>query len=302
MDDLTKYDAYAEAKKEVEPINEQRKIKSTKILEHTGTIITASIIVLSMILFAYNQGFCSVYKIPIYAMSLDITSLLPIAVQLFGILLYLLLYVSSIITDNITHENRYNVIRVILGFAICLYIITQNRFLVSRGWIIILFALSVPALLELCLILFRKIKNRIGKNRKICQEEYMEKKREYILFSIVPHNAKLTIGIVAVFIAFSMLAGVLVATLKQEYQVFSNDDKTYVVIIDNNDKVLVQKATISDESLIIDTNNYYYFSKEGIEFSYVNFKKVEIKKHDDKQMISDILSTTNQRNASNDEI
>ena len=115
MPEVTRNDVIHEAIEKVQPTkakaNEQRK----KLLEHTGAIISISIVVLTLALYAYNKGYCSVYNLPPECMPLNVTSYLPLAARLCSTMIYLLWYISSLKTSKLLNKNRFSFIRILYG-------------------------------------------------------------------------------------------------------------------------------------------------------------------------------------------
>ena len=289
MSDLTKFDAYDEAEKEISDLKQNKERNFKSILEHFGVVISLSVIVLSMILFAYNKGFCSVYNLPISVLSIDISRFLPIAVQLLGVAFYIAIYISYIITDQLERKFHFSITRVLIGASICSYIIIHNRSFLAYGIWMILLALVIPLLLELFLLLLSKIINKPIKNEYIDQDRFKHEKREYIISSVISRNTKIVICIMALALSLSSLAGIILANIKREYQVFENDNQSYAVIVDYSDKVLAQRCSFTDDSLLtIDTNQYLVISKEQKEYAYVFFKNVSLNKQEAKKALVNI--------------
>lgn len=295
MPDLTKRDALIEASNEIKPLKEKQEKSVKKIFEKFGTIVTISIVVLSMILFSYNMGYCSVFSLPPSVLSIDIKYFIPFAVQMIGIMVYIFMYISSILADRITNNNSIDITRVIIGITICLWFMIQNKMVYALGAWGLLICFCIPIVLELIKKLIVKIIHKPIKNQTIDKERYEFEKREYISRTLFPNNSvRLAVSVIAVIVCVSSAFGMISATTKREYQVVKNENGIYAVIADNSDNLIVQKATIMIDSLEINTNNYYYFPKEDQELYKVVFKHVTINKHDNNQILKELQATKDQ--------
>lgn len=295
MTELTREDAIDEARKDLAPIRKEQKKRTEIIFKNIGTIVTISIIALSMILFAYNSGFSSVYNLPATALSLDISRFIPIAVQLMGIIGYAFMYISSVLTDRLTNHIGFSLTRVLLCSTICSWFVIQNDLKYALGHWCILGIIGFPILLELILLWVHKRKNKPVKNQVFNEESFEYKKREFISNAIFPYySVKLIICIVAAVVCISPLFGMINASTKREYQVFRENGYMYAVIADNSDTFLVQKAEINNDTLEIETDKFYYYPKESQELFKVVFKDVTINKRDNKKILKEIQASIDQ--------
>ena len=295
MSNLTEHDAYIAAKKELEPIRKKQENRVKKIITNVGTIVTITIIVLSMVLFAYNKGYCTIYSIPSTALSLDISRLIPVAVQLMGIIGFIFMYISSILTDHMINHPKFRITRAMICSTICSWLIFQNNLIYALSYWCLLIIIGVPVALEILIILMIKKTNKPITNQNIDEETFIYKKREFISSGIFPHySIKMVASIIAIFICLSPLVGMFSATTKRDYQVFSQNDQYYAVVYDYSDTMIVQKATISDNTLEINTDKYYYCTKDDVEFLKVVFKNVDIRYHDNEQILQELQATSDQ--------
>ena len=58
------------------------------------------------------------------------------------------------------------------------------------------------------------------------------------------------------------------------FQVFDYKDEQYAVIIDFEDAIIAQKASIDNKDIALDITQYLYLDKDGLEFSCHEFEKV----------------------------
>ena len=115
MADLTKVEVFREAQEKIKPITNEVEVRKKKLVENAAVIISFSVIALSIILYAFNTGYCKVFNLPTEVMSLDMTCLLPLVFQILGIATFILLYISSLKADRALKKNRFNLVRIIWG-------------------------------------------------------------------------------------------------------------------------------------------------------------------------------------------
>jgi len=274
MPEVTRNDVIHEAIEKVQPTkakaNEQRK----KLLEHTGAIISISIVVLTLALYAYNKGYCSVYSLPPECMPLNITSYLPLALQLCCITIYLLTYISSLKTNEILNKNRISLIRILYGWFIIITLFNNIYTLVGRPWFPLI-ALAIPIVVEILFVLKkRRHKNR---NKKITPIEYNIMLEDMIETSIFnTYYIGYGLCVLALVVVLAPTFGEINARALRKYQSFIYEKEQYVVIIDYSDRMLAQRARIDQNTLYIDASEYCYFSKENIHFFYNTYGDVII--------------------------
>lgn len=76
MKETTIKDAALEAQKIVEPFAQTHASRLKSLLNNAATIISLSIVALTMLLFAYNQGYASVYHLPVNVIPLNLETYL----------------------------------------------------------------------------------------------------------------------------------------------------------------------------------------------------------------------------------
>lgn len=85
-------------------------------------------------------------------------------------------------------------------------------------------------------------------------------------------------GIFAIALPFVVapMMGQFSANAQREYQTCVVNDMTYAVVVDYEDKVLVQQAIEQGEMLQIDTSSFTYFDKKNIVLRYKEYTSVSI--------------------------
>lgn len=289
MSDYTKIDALKEAIKDLNPVKEKQKKQRKTIFENFGIIVTLSVIVLSMVLFAYDKGYCETYNLPSLVFSFDVTRFIPIGAQFISILIYLFIYISSVLTDKITKHKKFSIIRVLLGSSICSWFILMNHYIYALGLWCILIMVLLPILFELALLFFWKITDVRIENTKINEDDFEYEKRDIIRNSVFPeYSLKMIASIISLIVIFSPIIGKFNAVTQREYQVFVDNNQAYAVIVDYSDKVLAQKAKINKDFLTIETSDYSYFLKENVKYVWVRFKDVKIHKKENNALLKDL--------------
>lgn len=274
MPEVTRNDVIHEAIEKVQPTkakaNEQRK----KLLEHTGAIISIAIVVLTLALYAYNKGYCSVYNLPPECMPLNVTSYLPLAARLCSTMIYLLWYISSLKTSKLLNKNRFSFIRILYGEFIIYTLFSNIQVFIGKAWFLFI-ALAFPTLIEILFFLNRR--QHRNSNRKITQIEYrmlLEDIVENSIFNTYYMESGLFLLILAVTVAPGF--GKINARALREYQSFTYEKEQYAVIIDYSDLILAQRARTDQNTLYIDASEYCYLSKENIHFVYNTYDDVII--------------------------
>ena len=126
MADLTKGEIFREAQEKIKPITKAVEDRKKKLFENAAVIISFSVIALSIILYAFNTGYCKVFNLPTEVMSLDMTRLLPLAFQILSIATFILFYISSLKADRALKRNRFNFVRIIWGALIVSHFFSVN--------------------------------------------------------------------------------------------------------------------------------------------------------------------------------
>lgn len=274
MADLTEKEIIIEAQEKIKPITNEVEGRKKKLIENAAVIISFSVIVCSIILYAFNTGYCRVFNLPIDVMLLDMTRLIPLAVQILSIASFGLLYISSFKADRVLKKNRFSLIRIMWGFFIVSSLFSMNNAyaVVGRllGW---LFSCLIPLSVELMIYWLKKPK----KNKKVTEVERQVVLEDTVRDSIfATYYIKHGIFLVVLPLILAPGLGEFSARAEREYQTCVVQDATYAVIVDYEDKVLVQPAVDENGSLRIYTSNYAYFDKKDIVLRYSKYESVSI--------------------------
>ena len=99
---------------------------------------------------------------------------------------------------------------------------------------------------------------------------------EDVINASVKRNLLISFGLIIVIVPtlISPSFGYITAKGNREYQVFAENNQQYAVIIDYSDNVLAQKAEVKNDTLVIDTSDYFFFSKDSREFIFSKYDNV----------------------------
>ena len=276
---ITNYDAVKDAYKQIKPFEEEQQTKRKSILDNATVLITFISLGLLFLLFMYNSGIAEVYNIPVDCLSLDlkqyfsfVSMIIPWAVSIFW-------YFSLFKSDKIQEINRISVKRMFLGFIVlCGFIYKSNLY----NWLGYVLSLIIP--IGVCLVVellnkafFKPIGRPLDSEIKK-EEEYKKRVKSYVESFVLSSYYKKWVAVFLCCAVMSPIVGIVSAKARMEYQVFNINSIDYVVISDDSDRVIAQKAEIDDNALLIKTDSYYYFLKEDLELFNCKYKNVFIGK------------------------
>lgn len=274
MADLTKVEVFREAQEKIKPITNEVEVRKKKLVENAAVIISFSVIALSIILYAFNTGYCKVFNLPTEVMSLDMTRLLPLVFQILSIATFILLYISSLKADRALKKNRFNLVRIIWGAYIVSHFFSVNNVpsVIGKWWNLLLIYL-IPILVEAMIYWAKKPK----KIAKVTEAEHQTVLEDTVQDSIFA-TYYIKYGIFAIVLPFVVapMMGQFSANAQREYQTCVVNDMTYAVVVDYEDKVLVQQAAEQNGTLQIDTSSYTYIDKKDIVLQYTEYASVDI--------------------------
>jgi len=272
--DLTKVEVFREAQEKIKPITNEVEVRKKKLVENAAVIISFSVIALSIILYAFNTGYCKVFNLPTEVMSLDMTRLLPLVFQILSIATFILLYISSLKADCALKKNRFNLVRIIWGAYIVSHFFSVNNVpsVIGKWWNLLLIYL-IPIMVEVMIYWAKKPK----KIAKVTEAEHRTVLEDTVQDSIFA-TYYIKYGIFAIVLPFVVapMMGQFSANAQREYQTCVVNDMTYAVVVDYEDKVLVQQAIEQGEMLQIDTSSFTYFDKKNIVLRYKEYTSVSI--------------------------
>lgn len=299
--EYTRKDAREKAVEIIQPFREEQKEKQGRLLSHAGTIISVFVVVASIVLFCYNLGYSRKYNLPVDTMSISMTNLLPLAAQICAGGVLVIAYIRHLLSSRLLGKTKYSIIRLFYGFVFFINLVVVNQFQAVLGAFTVILPLVVSAFIELIVYLYgRNLTGRRKEDKEIDKFSHDFLVEEYVFYSVFPgYRNGILASIILTIIIFASFFGSLSATAKREYSVFEYENEPYAVIIDYNDKVLAQKVLISDDSLEIDSNTYYYYQKENIEFALVKFDDVKIYKQEKDASLAAIQATHDEVTGSN---
>lgn len=276
MEHPTKRDAFLEAKKIISPHEHDQQKTRKVILENAAAIISVLVVGLSLVLYAYNGGYCKVFNLPVEVLPLEIDQYLPVAVQLVGVSVYILYYISLVKTERLLEKRRFSLLRIMYGYLIIGNIFTANHFdnIIGKWWSLAIY-FGIPFLIELLLYRMKKP----SKNKEVSDMEKRMLTEDFVFNRIFySYYVQCGIFIVAIALIFAPLIGKTSAKANLNYQLCEIDNQLYAVIVDYDSTVLVQKAKEIKDKLVINNESYEYVQKEDLELVYCEYEKVIIQK------------------------
>ena len=274
MPETTKWDVAYEAREKTEAFRKQVETRRKSVLENAAVILSFMAIVLLIVLYSYNTGYCRVFSVPVESIELDIKSFLPVAIQICGSMMHVLYYLALLKTDEALKKNRISLLRILYGFCIVTHFLNANNvFSIWGRGICSAISVGLSVLIEVSVYLARKPR----KNRVVNDAERSIMLEDYVYTSIFhTYYIKYGIFILVVSTILAPSCGRLKAVANRMYQTCYIDEQMYAVIVDYSDRILVQKAEVQEETLLISTDGYSYFAKDGIAFEYHEYGNVII--------------------------
>ena len=279
-----------EEKKEEKTHNSKEAIETAKsIIKHAGigekhnikigdiaSFLSLIAIAATIALFQRNTGYCRVYNIPTEAIPLNLENYIPACVNVLCFGYYLLLYFAEMKIDSIYQTKKINPMRIFWGTIILLGILTSNNLGKYLGPIFcLILSISIPTVIEIVLWLRRKG----TKVREYTETTYRMRVYEHI-HNYIMYKYGIKSGLIFIIVSVTLfpLLGELSAKAKTSYQICTYQNKTYAIIVEQNDEYLIQEATISDNNLKIYTGTYCYIGKKDIVLTRQTFDSVAFQK------------------------
>lgn len=274
MAELTKNDVIDEALDKLEPIRKEGNERRKKLIENAAVIISVAVILLSIILYAFNTGYCEIFNLPPEVMSLDMTRLIPLATRICSLMVFILFYISSLKADKALQKKQFDLLRTMWGAIIVMNLLNSNGMSEVLGKpLFFLISFGIPLLFELIYYL-RKTPR---KNKKVSDAEHAIVLEDIVRDSIF-HTYYIKYGIVffVLPLVFAPYFGRMNAQANRYYQTFTHEENHYAVIVDYSDKVLAQEVQVNGDVITIDVSDYCYYPKDGMVFTYKKYNKVII--------------------------
>lgn len=272
----TLYDAFDEAKEIIQHEEKNQENKGKRIFENFATIISLAIVSLTMILYSYYSGYGEVYNIPPSVFPLKLEMFMPIAIQVLGLATYIIYYIASRKTDKVLKRNRINPLRILYGTLIVSTLLNSNNInCLWSGVVCLIISVALPLVIEIFLFFVNKPK----KDKEITDSEKWFKVEDFIYSRFVyTYYFKFGFVFLIIMLILAPNIGRVKARADLEYQTLIQNDMQYVIIVDYDDKLLVQRASEEKNVLTIYTDSYSYINKENLNIIYKKYDKVIIEK------------------------
>ena len=270
----TNHDIERKAEELAAPIEEKSKKRRKALINNAATVISVLAIILTILLYAYNKGYCGVFNIPVDCMRFDLKSYIPVLISFVGIISYALLYSAILKIDLVLDQNRIHPMRIIFGFLIIKYLFAVSNIetLLGEVWKYLLPAI-LSFLLELLMFLFRGQKEEKEINKNKFEKKVFDSLLSRFMF---PRILTPILFVMVVSVSFAAFFGYASAKAGTRYQICNFNDEQYAVIVSYDDRALVQKAQEDNNVLLICTSEYTFIPKEGTVFKFKQFDSVKI--------------------------
>ena len=274
QESYTNYDAVVKAKEIATPIEEKSNKRRKALRENAATVISTLAISLTVILYAYNKGYARVFNIPASCIPLDLKRLVPVAIIVCGVLAYVFTYVALLRTDIALKNKRINLLRMFYGFIIVRYFLSASNI---ENYLGSVWSYIVPVLLSIVIELLVIYIRRPKRIKTISKEEYSVKVENQLYNGFLYSNFfKTGLWFLVVAVILAPTFGEISTRANTDYQTCVYKDELYAVIVDYEDRVLAQKATVENQKLSICTSEYTFIPKEGTAFINTKFNSVEL--------------------------
>ena len=254
----------------------ENKVKS--VFLHAAGIISIAAIAGAILQYLYNTGYYAVYHISKECIVINLQKYLKFSTILFLVIQLVPNYLIMNKNYIVLNKTGIDVKRYIIGLTIILAgVLGLNLFSVIPLWVIGVTVLLLSISLELVHIRWKNIDSKLNKRITRWQEKKTRERlvEDRIWFSYAPS----WIGLIALLLVFAPSYGELQAKAKKEYQLFTVNDESYAVVVDLNDKVIAEKASVDSNILSIDTERYLYVKKDAIAFTNASFEDVILSSH-----------------------
>lgn len=255
-------------------IEEHYKQQRKKLLENAAEIISFFAIFLTIILFAYNKGYSSVFNIPTRCIPLNLKSYVPVAYIVCSMSIYAFLYSAEFRKDLALNKNRINPMRILYGTHILYYTFYEINIYYYLGMIwSCLISIIISVIIELVVFLLRRPRkeNKTSKAEfNLMVEDFIFNRVFFFLFY------KTGIWIIVFPVILTPFIGEFSAKINTKYETCVYESEQYSVVVDYGERVLVQKALVEDNTLTIYTDTYTFIPRDGTVFVFNHYDSVDI--------------------------
>lgn len=272
MAERTKKNAIYEAIRKTDDFKKEADRTVKEIVTHMAIILSIAAVALLVVLYAYYAGYYRVFNIPSNYYNLDLRNYLPVATQICGSFAYFSFYYADLKTDRLLKRKRISLMRIFWGNQIFSYILTANN--IKGVWSVV-FTIAVPIVIEVIFLIW----GRPRKDKEINDVEYQFILEDYIntIIRATVYNKMGVIGIVLL-VMLAPIWGNVKAHTKVNYEILSIDSQQYAIVVDYQDKAVVQKISISKKELVIYSDSYMLINKDNLIIKNCKFDDVMIKK------------------------
>ena len=271
-----------EAMRVVKNTEEKHKKKIEWLIENYALVLTYLTIGLLSTLYSFKLGYLRVFNIPGEYISVSLYEYIPLAIQIFGVYIYITMYIALFKTDETLNRFVYNPLRAMYGGFVLLSLSISNFGSLAPEWVYWIISMALSFAFEFLVYRLRNINNpkqkKSNKKKKLIDEYRAEMYFEDKLVDYYrgKYYVKCWIGIIIIAVLFSPFLGRLKANANRDFQIFTIENQEYAVIIDRGEYVIAEEATIESCKLHVNNEKYLYLNKEGLTFRFMNFEEVYI--------------------------
>ena len=274
MEELKESDIIAEAFEKTQELRKSDHSKVKQLIEHSVAIISIAVVLLTVVLYAFNDSYYRIYNIPASIIPINLKDYLPFVLQISFVLVYILYYIITLKKDYIIKRKSSNFLRIFYGWVILTLIFDYNDFQNVVGITgILIIPVIVPIIIECLISLYSRQKS----DRSVDRTGYKTSLEDNIS-SILLFDSYFKYGLFFIIMAILLasLFGWMKAKSNYSYQTCIVDSELYVVIADLDGMVLVENASAENNVLSIKTASYRYIPKDDLVLTYQEYEHVNI--------------------------
>lgn len=266
-------DIVQDVKKETD-IHVQAHSRTMKsILSQVAGIISIAAIAGAVLQYLYNTGYYSVYGVSKECIVINLQKYLKFSSTLYLVLQSVPPYHALNKKNTVTGKTGFDMARFTMGLSIFVAIFLCLNLLTTLPlWMVATALLLASGLLEFVNVRKKNIDSLL--NQKVTRWQEKKTKGRLVEDRMWLTYSPAWIGLIVILLLLTPLYGKLQAKKKTEYQMFSKNDETYAVVLDINDRVIAEKASIEDDVITIDSEYYVFFDKDGIAFTNKTYESV----------------------------
>ena len=252
------------------PVIKDIETKKSDFWKNAAIILTLLSIYLMALLYAYDRGFYSAYRIPVNYTNVDIRRFLPLLVSGVGVSVYIGYYVGSLKFDRMYKKNSYKFYRVLWGSTIIMTILCRY---IKNVILCIVLSVVIPTAIEVIFYLTNKLKI---KEEKLPPITYKMKVEDYVAERLLFFYLKPVLLVMIIPIIVAPFCGEYIARHKTNYETLKINNRDYVIISTVGDSAYIEAVEVKDECAIIHTDEYMRISINDHMCRIVEYKMVVI--------------------------